>query len=82
MQRILLFIVMGGLAFGAAVFGILAWQSVGEAQISVMGWLALGAGVVVTVLLGAGLMALVFFSARHGHDDNHYHSSPEPGEGD
>jgi hypothetical protein len=32
------------------------------------GWTFLGLGVVVTIALGAGLMALVFYSARHDMD--------------
>ncbi len=33
------------------------------------GWLALGLGAGLTMALGVGLMALVFFSARRGYDD-------------
>lgn len=43
-----------------------------EAQISWHGWLAMGLGVVLTAVLGGGLMYLLFYSARHGHDDIDY----------
>lgn len=33
------------------------------------GWIALGLGAVFSLALGIGLMALVFYSARHGYDD-------------
>jgi hypothetical protein len=38
-------------------------------SISWHGWLAMGLGVVLTAVLGVGLMALVFHSSRSGHDD-------------
>ena len=41
----------------------------GKSQLSAAGWFALLVlGVVVTIALGAGLMALVFYSARHDMD--------------
>ena len=33
------------------------------------GWIALVAGVVFSILVGCGLMALLFFSSRHGYDE-------------
>ena len=33
------------------------------------GYIALAAGVTLSLLVGGGLMALVFFSARKGYDD-------------
>ena len=33
------------------------------------GWIALGLGAVLTFLVGAGLMALMFFSERRGYDE-------------
>jgi len=38
-------------------------------EISGAGWLAMGLGVVATLALGIGLMALVFISSRHGYDE-------------
>jgi hypothetical protein len=45
------------------------WTGIGDAEISIVGWLALGLGVIVTLALGIGLMALVFISNRHGYDE-------------
>ncbi|NWG54892.1 MAG: hypothetical protein HXY28_14350 [Hydrogenophilaceae bacterium] len=39
------------------------------AAMNMHGWLALGLGAGLTLLLGVGLMTLVFFSARKGYDD-------------
>ena len=58
---------------GAAVLliGVLiaaVWTGIGDSEISAAGWLAMGLGVIVTLALGIGLMALVFISNRRGYD--------------
>jgi hypothetical protein len=45
------------------------WIDLGAFEISGAGWLALGFGIVVTLALGFGLMALMFISSRRGYDD-------------
>jgi hypothetical protein len=55
------------LACAGAVYW--AWQEVGEVEIGRHGWIALGLGAALTFLVGAGLMALMFFSARRGYDE-------------
>ena len=45
------------------------WAGLGESEISVAGWLAMGLGVIITLALGIGLMALVFISSRRGYDE-------------
>jgi len=45
------------------------WTSIGDSEISAAGWLAMGLGVIVTLALGIGLMALVFISNRRGYDE-------------
>jgi hypothetical protein len=39
------------------------------AGMTIHGWIALGLGCGVSLLVGGGLMALVFHSSRHGYDD-------------
>ena len=34
-----------------------------------IGWLAIIGGASLAILVGAGLMALLFYSSRHGYDD-------------
>ncbi|MGX9392757.1 hypothetical protein ACWX0K_19355 [Nitrobacteraceae bacterium UC4446_H13] len=41
----------------------------GAAPIPIAGVIALVAGVTVSLIVGVGLMALVFYSSRHGYDD-------------
>jgi hypothetical protein len=65
------------LAVVAAVFVVVAvavaigifWNELGASEISTAGWLALGFGVLVTLALGFGLMALMFISNKRGYDD-------------
>jgi len=45
------------------------WSRIGDSEISGAGWLAMGLGVIVTLALGIGLMALVFISSRRGYDE-------------
>jgi hypothetical protein len=45
-----------------------AWASMRAVHLSVLGWVFLVAGIVVTFLVGAGLMGLVFYSSRHDMD--------------
>ena len=64
-------IVLLALAALAAVSGLSAytWISMGDVEISWMGLLAMGLGVVFSLGLGIGLMALVYFSNKRGYDD-------------
>jgi hypothetical protein len=60
--------ILAGLAILAVTFLAQAWSHI-EAKMSIHGWIALILGVVVSMTVGVGLMALVFFSARRGWDD-------------
>ncbi len=52
----------------AVTFAVSAWQR-SSAQLSIHGWIALGLGVFFSVVIGCGLMALMFYSSRHGYDE-------------
>lgn len=55
---------------GASIaFAVYIWRSLGAVPISTHGYVALGLGVGLSLLVGWGLMALVFFSNRSGHDE-------------
>jgi hypothetical protein len=51
----------------AAAVAVL-WASSGDSQVTPEGEAALALGVIVTVLLGGGLMTIVFLSNRTGQD--------------
>ncbi|HMM88483.1 hypothetical protein [Bradyrhizobium sp.] len=45
------------------------WNSTSDVVMDKHGWIALGLGTFFSLLIGCGLMALMFFSSRSGHDD-------------
>ncbi len=57
------------LLLGAIGVMINGWSALPAVHISGAGQLALLGGVVISLLVGGGLMALVFYSARKGYDD-------------
>ena len=62
-----LVVLIGFLAF-AVWFLITGWDLLGDVKMSGFGWFALIAGSLITFGVGAGLMALVFYSSRHNLD--------------
>jgi hypothetical protein len=46
------------------------WNQLGASEISIAGWLAMIFGIIVTLALGIGLMALIFISSRRGYDED------------
>jgi hypothetical protein len=49
-------------------YGVRSWSALEGVRISPLGWLFMVLGAVVTFLVGAGLMTLVFYSSRHDRD--------------
>ena len=45
------------------------WTAASDVEMSTHGYIAMGLGVFFSLLLGCGLMALVFYSSRQGYDD-------------
>jgi len=60
--------VLLGFFFVSLWYAVKVWSSMAGVQMSGWGWLFLVLGIVVTIGLGAGLMALVFYSSRHDMD--------------
>ena len=66
MKVFLLTMALGGM-LAMVMFGVLTnWDA---SYMSVHGWIALGLGTFLSLAVGGGLMALVFYSARKGYDD-------------
>ena len=63
-------ITLGGLAVVAVGGAFWMWNQLDSVAISPMGWFALVMGIVVASAVGGGLMFLIFYSARHGYDDD------------
>ena len=51
-------------------FAAAAWTRLGGDDIPFYGYVAIAGGVLFSLLVGGGLMALVFYSSRHGYDDS------------
>ncbi len=60
--------ILFGLLLVSLWYAVQVWTAMAGVQMSGWGWTFLIAGIVVTVGLGAGLMALVFYSSRHDYD--------------
>lgn len=73
MYRILTIVTLLGLGAWATWYAAEVWFSLDNVQLSFHGNLAMILGVVLTLIVGCGLMILMFYSSRRGHDDGVYH---------
>jgi formate hydrogenlyase subunit 3/multisubunit Na+/H+ antiporter MnhD subunit len=66
---IALVVVLLGLLIAAIVFAVRSWTSVQGPPMPEVGYVAMTVGVVFSLLIGIALMALLFYSSRHGYDE-------------
>ncbi len=69
LPKYMLLLSLAILLLGAVGVMINGWSALPNVHISGAGQFALVGGVVISFLVGGGLMALVFYSARKGYDD-------------
>jgi Zn-dependent protease with chaperone function len=78
--------IAGGIALIVALFAMLvaagwhaltAWNGASGAPMPTTGYVAMALGIVFSLVVGCGLMALLFYSSRHGYDDPH-HTGQDP----
>lgn len=69
MKAALLVLVWTVLLLAAGGVALHLWLDLEGVSLGFHGWLALALGVGASLVLGVGLMALVFLSARRGYDD-------------
>ena len=70
MKNILIYILISSITLLLVTFfAIDLWLEMSDVQISNNGMIAIFLGSFFTILLGAGLMTLTFFSSRNGFDD-------------
>jgi hypothetical protein len=50
-------------------FAWYAWTSLGDVDMPPAGYGAMAVGVIATLVIGGGLMTLLFYSHRHGYDE-------------
>jgi hypothetical protein len=60
-----LFAILGA----AAWFASRAWTAVSGPPMPAAGYVAMTFGIIFSVVIGCGLMALLFYSSRHGYDE-------------
>ncbi len=66
--QIALLAILAILLIVTAVWATSVWNA-SRVDIGKHGWIALGLGTFFSLLIGCGLMALMFFSSRSGHDE-------------
>lgn len=73
----LLILVLVLLLLASAAVALWLWRELEGVTISEEGWLALAGGVAATLLLGIGLMTLVYWSHKRGFDERAGHDRAE-----
>jgi hypothetical protein len=67
--RTLMILALAALLVGTGVWAVEVWNASSDVPMTKHGWIALGLGTFFSLLIGCGLMALMFFSSRSGHDE-------------
>ena len=66
---ILLVMALFGILAGAVWYATHAWMSIEGPPMPASGYIFMTLGVVLSLLVGFGLMGLLFYSSRYGYDD-------------
>jgi len=61
--------VLLGMLSATIWIGYDVWETTTDVPISENGYIAMGVGAALSLLVGCGLMALLFYSSRHGYDE-------------
>jgi len=61
-------VVLAGFLAGAIAYAVHTWNELAGVSIPAMGWVFMVLGAVFTLIVGGGLMALLFYSSRKGRD--------------
>jgi len=69
MKALYILVPLFALLIGALWFAAAMWEGL-VGDVPLYGWFAIGGGVLFSLALGGGLMTLMFYSERHGYDDN------------
>jgi hypothetical protein len=69
MRKALLVAPLFVLLAASLYFLVSVWARLGVNTIPLYGWVAIAGGIFFSLLVGGGLMALVFYSSRHGYDE-------------
>jgi len=69
LMRALIIIALFALLAASAWFASAAWERFDGEAMPVYGKFVIAGSILFSLLIGAGLMALVYYSNRHGYDD-------------
>lgn len=73
--RTALIAVLLGLLAASVWLAVQTWTSVGGPPLPLNGRIAMTLGIGFSLVVGCGLMALVFYSSRHGYDEQSYNET-------
>jgi hypothetical protein len=65
----IILIVLLSLLAATAVLGYIGWTLAGTTALPASGYVAMAFGVIFSLAVGFGLMAMIFYSSRKGYDD-------------
>lgn len=68
LPTIILMVVLFGILAGAVYVSYVGWTST-DVAMPASGWIAMTLGIVFSLIVGCGLMGLMFYSSRRGFDD-------------
>jgi hypothetical protein len=69
MRKFAILVPLLALLAASVWFALYAWTAIEGPPMPVEGYLAMWLGIVFSLVIGCGLMALVFYSSRRGYDD-------------
>jgi hypothetical protein len=69
MGKVVVIGVLFALLAGSVWFAAKGWMSLADTPMPASGYIAMTLGVVFSLVVGIGLMALVFYSSRRGYDE-------------
>jgi hypothetical protein len=75
---VILAVVLFALLAAAGWYASQAFTEVDGPPMPATGYFAMGLGIVFSLVVGIGLMALVFYSSRHGYDEPHRVDEDQP----
>ena len=79
MRKFAIIVPLVALLAAAVWFAIYSWTAIAGPPMPTEGYAAMWLGIVFSLAIGCGLMALVFYSSRRGYDDAvHFDSTDRP----
>ena len=69
MRKLLIIVPLLALLAASVRFAIYAWTAIEGPPLPIEGQVAMGLGIIFSLVVGCGLMALVFYSSRRGYDE-------------